>query len=143
MQNWDFHTDAFTYNYIGAGQALARGQAVEVSQQTENKLIGYFARLNYSFRNKYMLMASIRREGSSKFGANHKWGNFPAVSLGWNLKEENKIASVRVLSTLKLRGGFGITGTDPSDPYMSLVWFFFFFFVLLFGVWVLVFFPSF
>src|SRR3569833_4590427 len=135
MQNWDFHTDAFTYNYIGAGQALARGQAVEVSQQTENKLIGYFARLNYSFRNKYMLMASIRREGSSKFGANHKCGNFPAVSLGWNLKEEDFMASVRALITLKLRGGFGITGTEPSDPYMSLDRINFNIYVLQNGVW--------
>ena len=142
MQNWDFPTDAFTYNNIAAGQALARGQAIEVSQQTENKLIGYFARLNYSFRNKYMLMASIRREGSSKFGAQHKWGNFPAISLGWNLKEEDFMQPVKALSTLKLRGGFGVTGTEPSDPYMSLDRLNFNNYALQNGVWAPVITPS-
>ena len=142
MQNWDFPTDAFTYNNIGAGQALARGQAVEYSQQTENKLIGYFARLNYSYRNRYMLMASIRREGSSKFGADHKYGNFPAVSVGWNLREENFMTGIKPLSTLKLRAGFGITGTEPSDPYMSLDRLNFNNYALINGVWSPVITPS-
>jgi len=142
MQNWDFPTDAFTYNNIGAGQALARGQAVEYSQQTSNKLIGYFGRVNYSFRNKYMLMASIRREGSSKFGADHKWGNFPAVSVGWNLRQEDFMEGLQPLSTLKLRAGFGITGTEPRDPYMSLDRLNFDNYGLINGVWMPVITPS-
>src|SRR3546814_9642957 len=89
MQNWDFPSDDFTYNNMGAGLALRRGEAVEGSVQTENKLAGYFFRLNYSLQDKYLLMASIRREGSSRFGTNHKWGNFPAVSIGWNRSEEH------------------------------------------------------
>lgn len=120
MQNWDFPTDDFSYNNMGAGQALARGEAPQHSYQSRNKLVGYFFRLNYSFRNKYLLMASIRREGSSKFGQNNKYGNFPAISAGWNIKNENFLQDSRVLSALKLRGGFGITGTEPNDPYMSL-----------------------
>ncbi len=142
MQNWDFPTDAFTYNNMGAGQALARGQAVEVSQQTENKLIGYFGRVNYSFRNKYMLMASIRREGSSKFGADHKWGNFPAAGIGWNIREEDFMQGIRPLSTLKLRAGYGVTGTEPIDPYMSLDRLNFNNYGLVNGVWVPVITPS-
>lgn len=142
MQNWDFPTDAFTYNNMGAGQALARGQAVDVSQQSDNKLIGYFGRVNYSYRNKYMLMASLRREGSSKFGAQHKWGNFPAVSVGWNLREEDFMDAVHSLSTLKLRGGFGVTGTEPSDPYMSLDRLNFSNYGLINGVWTPVITPS-
>ncbi len=65
-------------------------------------------------------MASIRHEGSSKFGENHKWGNFPAVSVGWNLQKESFLQNIKPLSALKLRAGFGVTGTEPLDPYMSL-----------------------
>lgn len=120
MQNWDFPTDAFSYNNMGAGLALSRGEAPENSYQSQNKLIGYFFRLNYSFNNRYLLMASIRREGSSKFGINNKYGNFPAVSAGWNIKNEDFMSGIEVISALKLRGGYGITGTEPTDPYMSL-----------------------
>jgi TonB-linked SusC/RagA family outer membrane protein len=120
MQNWDFPTDAFTYNNIGSGLALSRGEAPERSYQSQNKLIGYFFRLNYSFQNKYLLMASIRREGSSKFGLNNKYGNFPAISLGWNIKNESFMHDMSFFDALKLRGGYGITGTEPNDPYMSL-----------------------
>ncbi|RYY38098.1 MAG: TonB-dependent receptor [Sphingobacteriaceae bacterium] len=120
MQNWDFPTDAFSYNNMGAGLALARGEAPQSSYQSQNRLIGYFFRINYSFNNRYLLMASIRREGSSKFGVNNKYGNFPAVSAGWNIKNENFMSKTTLISALKLRGGYGITGTEPIDPYMSL-----------------------
>jgi len=120
MQNWDFPTDAFDYNNMGAGKALKRGDAPISSYQSENKLVGYFARVNYSYKNKYMMMASIRHEGSSKFGDNHKWGDFPAVSLGWNIQKEPFMGSIAAISNLKLRVGYGITGTEPSDPYKSL-----------------------
>lgn len=120
MQNWDFPSDDYTYNSMQSGQALRDGRANENSYQSENKLIGYFGRLNYSYRGKYMLSASIRHEGSSKFGENHKWGTFPAISGAWNIKGESFAEDISVLSTLKLRAGFGITGTDPTDPYKSL-----------------------
>lgn len=120
MQNWDFPTDDFTYNNMGAGLALKRGEAPQNSYQSQNRLVGYFFRLNYSFQNKYLLMASLRREGSSKFGANNKYGSFPAISAGWNIQHEAFMQNVRFVSALKLRGGFGITGTEPIDPYMSL-----------------------
>lgn len=120
MQNWDFPTNDFTYNNMGAGLALARGQAPQSSYQSENKLIGYFSRINYSYKNKYLLMASVRREGSSKFGINNKYGNFPAISAGWNIMNEDFMNGVKTINALKLRGGYGITGTEPIDPYMSL-----------------------
>lgn len=120
MQNWDFPTDEFSYNNMGAGLALKRGEAPESSTQTENKLIGYFARINYSYKDKYLLAASIRREGSSKFGADNKYGNFPAISAGWNIAQETFMQEVRIFTSLKLRGGYGITGTEPNDPYKSL-----------------------
>lgn len=142
MQNWDFTTDDFTYNNMGAGLALKRGEAVEYSYQSSNKLIGYFARINYAFRDRYLLTGSLRREGSSKFGANYKYGNFPAVSAGWNIQEEAFFRNVTVVSTLKIRGGFGITGTEPNDPYTSLNRINFNTYVLLNGNWIQVVNPS-
>lgn len=120
MQNWDFPTDNFSYNNINAGLALRRGQAPELSEQSENKLISYFFRVNYSFMNKYLLSTSIRHEGSSRFGANHKWGSFPAFSVGWNLKREAFLENANAVSNLKLRAGYGVTGTEPGSSYLSL-----------------------
>lgn len=120
MQNFNFPSDDYTYNGMGTGQALKDGRASEFSEQKENKLIGYFGRFNYSYKGKYMLAASIRHEGSSKFGANHKWGTFPSVSGAWSIKNEGFMEDVKVVSQLKLRAGYGITGTEPGDPYMSL-----------------------
>ncbi|WP_353125150.1 SusC/RagA family TonB-linked outer membrane protein [Parapedobacter pyrenivorans] len=120
MQNYDFPTNDYSFNSMQSGQALSRGQGVQNSYRSQNKLIGYFVRANYSFDEKYLLMASIRREGSSKFGANHKYGNFPAVSVGWNAKREQFLADYDAISSLKLRAGYGITGTEPANPYLSL-----------------------
>jgi len=120
MQNFNFPSDDYTYNSMGNGQALKDGRASEYSEQRENKLIGYFGRFNYSYKSKYMLAASLRYEGSSKFGANHKWGLFPAISGAWNLKNEGFLQDATVFSQLKLRAGFGVTGTEPGNSYMSL-----------------------
>ena len=120
MQNWDFPSDDYSYNNMGAGQALRDGKANEGSTKTENLLIGYFARLNYNYKGRYILSASVRREGSSKFGENHKWGTFPAISIAWNITEEDFLKNKDLFSVLKIRAGFGITGTEPSSPYMSL-----------------------
>ena len=120
MQNWDFPSDDYTYNNMSEGQALRDGKANEDSEKRENLLIAYFARLNYNYKGKYILSASIRQEGSTKFGKNYKWGTFPAVSVAWNIVEENFLKDVSSLSALKIRAGFGITGTEPYSPYMSL-----------------------
>lgn len=101
MQNFNFPSDDYTYNNMGAGQALKDGRATESSTANESKLIGYFGRLNYSYKGKYMLAASIRHEGSTKFGADHKWGNFPSVSAAWNIKGEDFMNDIKNLSTLK------------------------------------------
>lgn len=120
MQNWDFPSDQYSYNKMQLGAALKRGEAKEESVKTEHKLIGFFGRINYNYDNRYLLSASMRREGSSKFGENHKWGNFPAFSLGWNVSNESFMRDIDQINNLKLRLGFGITGTVPSNPYMSL-----------------------
>lgn len=118
--NWDFPTDQYSYNNLTTGNALGRGEASMGSNASESKLIGFFGRVNYNYADKYILSASIRREGSSKFGLNHKWGNFPAVSVGWRIKRENFMRNVTFIDDLKLRAGFGVTGISPSAPYQSL-----------------------
>jgi TonB-linked SusC/RagA family outer membrane protein len=120
MQNFDFPSDEYTYNSIGTGQALRDGRSNISSYQRENKLISYFGRVNYSYKGKYLASVSVRHEGSSKFGLNHKWGTFPAFSVAWNIREEGFMENAEVLNLLKIRAGFGVTGTEPGDPYMSL-----------------------
>lgn len=120
MDNYDFPTDVFSYNNMSAGQALADGKANMSSYKGMSKLIGGFARFNYSYQSKYLLTASIRREGSTKFGDNYKWGSFPAVQAGWKINKEGFMAGTASwLDDFKLRVGYGITGTEPSGSYMS------------------------
>ena len=83
-------------------------------------LLAYIARLNYSYQDKYLLSATYRREGSSRFGANNKWGNFPAVSVGWRLSEEPFLQNNAWLADLKLRGSWGVTGNNNIGNYRSL-----------------------
>ena len=115
-----FPTDAYTYNNLEIGSGLKKGEAGMDSYKNSDKLIALFSRVTYSFADKYLLMASIRREGSSKFGENHKWGNFPGVSAGWRITQEPFMKSLTWVSNLKLRAGFGITGTNVLDSYRSL-----------------------
>lgn len=124
MQNSGFAVDDYEYNNIGAGTQINKGyksgQMNESSTQEADALIGFFARVNYNYKGKYMLAGSFRREGSTKFGVNNKWGNFMAVSGAWNIKGEGFLADNAAISTLKLRAGYGETGTEPSSRYMSL-----------------------
>ena len=121
MQNWDFPTDLYSYNNIYTGNALRRGEANIGSNKSSSKLIGNFGRLNYSFDDRYLFMASLRREGSTKFGANYQWANFPAVSVGWRISKESFMHSMDFIESLKIRAGYGITGTIPDQPYLSQV----------------------
>ncbi len=75
-------------------------------------LISDFARVNYNYKNKYLLQGSIRRDGSNVFGKNEKWGYFPSVGAGWNIDQENFLKNQSLISTLKLRGSYGIAGNS-------------------------------
>jgi TonB-linked SusC/RagA family outer membrane protein len=119
--NADFPNDSYLYNNIGAGSLLKGGKAGMGSDKTDSKLIGFFGRITYNFSDKYNLLASVRREGSSKFGANHKWGTFPSVSAGWTISNEAFMKSITFISNLKLRAGYGVTGVIPNDSYRSLL----------------------
>lgn len=83
----------------------------------EWSLISHLARLNYSYEGKYLLTATLRRDGSSRFGDNNKWGTFPSVSAGWRISEENFLKNIKQLSELKLRASFGLTGNNFIGNY--------------------------
>ncbi len=124
MSNSGFTTDAFEDWNIGSGNAITDTDLPRptlYSFKEDNTLIALFARINYSFMDRYFLQASIRREGSSKFGANNKWGNFPAVSAGWMISDEDFMENVSFFTTLKLRADYGITGNQGIPNYQSLV----------------------
>ncbi|MBV9961044.1 MAG: SusC/RagA family TonB-linked outer membrane protein [Parafilimonas sp.] len=126
--NNSFLTDAFLYYNIGAGNALNnlsptanRGGVFEGSYGSKSTLLSYFGRIIYDYKQRYLLNLSIRREGSSRLGANNKWGDFPGVSAGWILNKENFLANSNVIKNLKLRAGYGITGNlGVLEPYKSL-----------------------
>ena len=118
--NRNFPTDSYSYNKMESGKGLQEGTATMESDKYENKLIGLFGRVTYNYDNRYLLMASLRHEGSSKFGADHKWGNFPGVSAGWRINNEKFMKQYTWIDNLKIRAGFGITGIDINDPYQSL-----------------------
>ncbi|WP_210464361.1 SusC/RagA family TonB-linked outer membrane protein [Rufibacter roseolus] len=119
--NWNFPTDAYGWNNLGVGQAVQAGLAGMGSYKENWKLIGFFGRVTYDFNDKYLFMASVRREGSSKFGANSKWGTFPAVSVGWRISQEEFLKSFGFISDLKLRAGYGVTGTIANSAYLSQI----------------------
>ena len=85
--------------------------------ENEYALISYIGRLNYDYAGKYLLSASIRRDGGSRFGPTSKWGTFPSVSAGWRISEEQFMSSVSAISDLKLRASYGEMGNDQIGDY--------------------------
>lgn len=82
--------------------------------EAEWSLMSYMARLNYDYDNKYLFTATVRRDGSSRFGRNHRWGTFPSMSVAWRISEEPWFKKTDVLSDLKLRAGYGVTGSQAG-----------------------------
>ncbi|GAB3996986.1 TonB-dependent receptor [Spirosoma daeguense] len=87
------------------------------SSLDESALISYVARVNYEFSGKYLLSASVRRDGSSRFAPGNKWGTFPSASVGWRISEESFLKSVPSISELKLRASYGETGFNGIGSY--------------------------
>ena len=84
---------------------------------SQNVLISYFSRLQYDYKQRYFLSASLRRDGSSRFGANNQYANFPSVSLGWRIIQEKFLNKLAVLSDLKLRASYGVNGNNNIGDY--------------------------
>ncbi|MBB1286593.1 SusC/RagA family TonB-linked outer membrane protein [Flavisolibacter sp. BT320] len=119
--NQGFPSDVLTYNNLGSGAYnLLVGQNGVGSYKSDSKLIAFFGRLNYDYLKTYFLSASLRREGSSKFGFANKWGYFPAASVGWRITNESFFPQVSWINELKLRADYGVTGNQDFGNYLSL-----------------------
>ena len=121
MINSDFDLDDYKTHNMGAGANLKSGTAGMYSFKEDNTYIAFFGRAMYNYDNKYLLAASLRRDGSSRFGANNKWGWFPALSAGWRISEEQFMKDLHWFDDLKLRVGYGVTGNQDFSNYKSLM----------------------
>ena len=120
-ENKDFPNDALGPDNLGSGEYVKdEGEVGMGSYKNDAKLIAFFGRVSYDYDGKYLFTASLRHEGSSKFGANHKWGNFPAVSAGWRISQEKFMKNIKWISDLKIRGDYGVTGNQDFGSYKSL-----------------------
>lgn len=112
--------DATGYPNDLVGNVNAATTRIGSASTEEWSLASMLARVNYSYKDKYLLTASIRRDGSSRFGANVRWGTFPSVSAGWVLKEERFLENVDWLSDLKVRASYGLTGNNKIANYGAI-----------------------
>lgn len=120
-ENKDFPNDGLGSDNLGSGEyAKEEGEVLMGSYKNDAKLIAFFGRVSYDYDGRYLFTASLRHEGSSKFGADNKWGNFPAVSAGWRISSEKFMKDVKWVNDLKLRADYGVTGNQDFGSYMSL-----------------------
>ena len=112
----NYLTDAFSFNNLGGGGTLV----APFSWREQSRLVSFFSRANYSYKDRYFLTGVIRRDGSSRFGAGNKWAVFPAFSAGWKVSDEAWMQG-KGFSNLRLRAGYGLQGNQAVSPYASLV----------------------
>jgi iron complex outermembrane receptor protein len=112
----NFLTDAFGFNNLEAGAEVIRPG----SSDSTSRLVSFFGRANYGFRNKYFLTGVVRRDGSSRFGKDHKWAVFPAVSASWRISSEEFMQG-NPFTDLRLRASYGLQGNPAVPPYASLL----------------------
>ncbi len=114
------NTNAYSRNYISNDvNELTNTESNLRSNSLEYTRIGYLGRVNYNYDEKYILAASIRRDGSSRFGPNNRWGNFYSLAGGWLISEES-FFNVPAINNLKLRGSWGTTGNDNIADYVYI-----------------------
>ena len=111
----DFLLKRFNFADFNAyGDTIPNSQPNFAFDKPQNTLVSFFGRLNYAYDGRYLLTASIRRDGSSRFAEENRWGLFPAVALAWNASEESFLRNAKNLSNLKLRLGYGVTGQQEG-----------------------------
>ena len=108
-QFWKTTTETYS-EYSTLGEI----QTTSAARDQRHALLSYYARLNYTHNDKYMLTATVRRDGTSRFHEDHRWGTFPSIALAWRLNEEDFLKDIDILSNLKLRTSFGITGQQDG-----------------------------
>jgi TonB-linked SusC/RagA family outer membrane protein len=120
-ENMGFVYDALSYHGIGSGSYLRDGKANLWAGSSESTLIGFFGRINYNYNDMIYASASMRREGSTKFGANKKWGNFPSASLAWEITSTPFAQGLKEsFQSLKPRISYGVTGRSDFNAYQSI-----------------------
>ena len=112
----DLPTNELNIRILNAGD---QGTQTNSGDKIEYSLFSYFGKLNYTYDNKYLFSATLRRDGTSKL-LNNRWGTFPALSAGWKISEENFFNNEGVISNLKLRAGWGVTGNQDIPAYQTL-----------------------
>ncbi len=128
IKTWDRYVNVPLTNFpnddIGLNDiSLGLPGKLESNFNDDNNLFSYFTRVNYNYDEKYLVTASLRADGSSKFGSNNKWGFFPAVSFAWRASEEPFIKNLDLFSDLKVRLGYGASGNNNIPSYQSLdIW---------------------
>jgi TonB-linked SusC/RagA family outer membrane protein len=123
--NWTqatgFINDLTTYNRLEAGDLSVASAGNIRSYKNDRTLVSFLGRVNYGFKDRYLLTLTMRRDAASVFGANHKWGNFPAASIAWRIDQENFMKDQNLFQTLKLRAGYGVTGNQQGlGPQQSI-----------------------
>ena len=111
----EFETDVL--GFWGMGMGNVRTSAVGYGNES---LLSYIGRLNYSYANKYVITATLRRDGSSKYTTENKWSTFPSASLAWRISEEDFLKNTGIFNDLKLRASYGITGSQAVDQYQTI-----------------------
>ena len=120
-ENMGFVYDSMNYHGIANGTYLRDGKANLWAGSSESTLIGFFGRLNYNYNDMFYVTASMRREGSTKFGVNTKWGSFPSASVAWELVKTPFAEGLKsTFQSLKPRISYGVTGRSDFDAYKSL-----------------------
>ncbi len=114
----DFLSDAVGFDNLGAANDFNNGLGNVYSYKNSQRLIAFFGRAKFNVDDTYFLEATLRREGSSRFGQNNKWGLFPAVSGAVNL---GNLINVSAINSLKVRAGYGVTGATPNNSYLSFL----------------------
>ncbi len=117
--NTGFIINDINYAYLAA----ATGIATATGSATENSLFSQFAKFNYAYSDKYLFSATVRRDGSSRFGLNNRYGIFPAFSAGWRLNKEKLLSHITAINDLKLRGSWGQTGNQEIGDYRTVDFF--------------------
>ncbi|MDF9828735.1 TonB-dependent receptor [Parabacteroides sp. PF5-6] len=111
LTTYDYYNDDLTYYNMGMANKIEKTGLGDYNLSTL-RMISFYGRINYSYASKYLFQATLRRDGSSAFGKNNRWGTFPSVSLAWRLYEEDFIKNLNVFDDLKLRVGYGVSGNS-------------------------------
>lgn len=106
----DFYDDVLKWNQLTYASTIDGIPAVQSGTKETIRNISFYGRASYSFNSKYMIQATVRRDGSSVFGQNNQWGTFPSVSVAWNITEENFMKNQNLFDNLKFRLGYGVSG---------------------------------